>query len=228
MINNTPYVYLIGWSNHDKWYIGARWAKDCHPDDLFKTYFTSSRHVKAFIQKHGLPDVIKVRKTFDNIQSARLYEEKLLRRLDVIKSDRWINKSVNGRYLKHGAQEPDHIAKRISAGYKTRLANGGFKVSPEHALRISLSLKGVSKTFTESHKRNLKCHNNNQTTVDCPHCNKSGQLTNMKRWHFDNCSSIKERELKSVTCSVCGFVGTKAGNFYRYHEKNCGYVQRLR
>ena len=23
--------------------------------------------------------------------------------------------------------------------------------------------------------------------IKCPHCQKEGQLANMKRWHFDNC-----------------------------------------
>lgn len=28
---------------------------------------------------------------------------------------------------------------------------------------------------------------NNQSKHQCPHCNKTGDLRNMKRWHFDNC-----------------------------------------
>lgn len=27
----------------------------------------------------------------------------------------------------------------------------------------------------------------NKTELTCPHCNKVGNLGNMKRWHFDNC-----------------------------------------
>lgn len=62
--------------------------------------------------------------------------------------------------------------------------------SEEHKKKISKSSKGISKTFTEEHKKNLKCHTNNSTKVLCPHCDKEGQLTNMKRWHFDNCKLI--------------------------------------
>lgn len=29
--------------------------------------------------------------------------------------------------------------------------------------------------------------NSNSIQVSCPHCNKTGQLRVMKRWHFDNC-----------------------------------------
>ena len=55
--------------------------------------------------------------------------------------------------------------------------------------KISMATKGISKTFSEQHKKNLKCHQNNSIKVTCPHCNKTGQLTNMKRWHFGNCKS---------------------------------------
>lgn len=53
--------------------------------------------------------------------------------------------------------------------------------------KISSANKGIPKKFTDEHKKNLKCHTNNLTKVSCPHCNKEGQLTNMKRWHFNNC-----------------------------------------
>jgi hypothetical protein len=31
----------------------------------------------------------------------------------------------------------------------------------------------------------------NKPKVKCPHCDKEGSISNMKRWHFDNCKSIK-------------------------------------
>lgn len=65
----------------------------------------------------------------------------------------------------------------------------GKKLSKEHKDKISNSSKGISKPMTEEHKKNLKCHTNNSTKVSCPHCGKEGQLTNMKRWHFDNCKT---------------------------------------
>ena len=58
--------------------------------------------------------------------------------------------------------------------------------------KISQANKGIPKPFTEEHKKNLKCHQNNSLKVFCPHCNKTGQLTNMKRWHFDKCKLIPE------------------------------------
>jgi len=91
----TPYTYLIGWTKLNKWYYGSRYAKKSHPKDLWTTYFTSSKHVKKFRDLHGDPDSIQIRKVFTDAQSARLWEERVLRKLDVIHSDIWLNKTNN-------------------------------------------------------------------------------------------------------------------------------------
>lgn len=60
----TPYTYLIGWSNLNKYYYGVRYKKDCEPNDLWVLYFTSSQEVQEYRAIYGDPDVIQVRKTF--------------------------------------------------------------------------------------------------------------------------------------------------------------------
>ncbi|AEW24338.1 hypothetical protein F371_gp066 [Escherichia phage PhaxI] len=49
----TPYVYRIK-SKQGHFYYGCRYSKDCHPDDLWATYFTSSFPVKSLIEENGL------------------------------------------------------------------------------------------------------------------------------------------------------------------------------
>lgn len=90
-----PYTYLIGWAEQNMFYYGVRYALDCEPSDLMTTYFTSSPKVAEMIETHGLPDIIQVRKTFDGTKKARLWEHKVLRRMKVIKSDRWLNRTDN-------------------------------------------------------------------------------------------------------------------------------------
>ena len=89
------YTYLIGWSKHDKYYYGVRYSKDCHPSDLWVKYFTSSKYVKLFVKKNGKPDIIQIRKIFDDTTKARLWETKVLKRMNVVKDDRWLNKTDN-------------------------------------------------------------------------------------------------------------------------------------
>lgn len=84
---------------------------------------------------------------------------------------------------KHISQ--DTIAKMVA----TKKANG-YSPTAETRQKISEANKGRAKPFTDEHKQNLRCHVNNSTQVTCPHCGKTGQLTNMKRWHFDHCKLI--------------------------------------
>ena len=90
-----PYCYLIGWSKLDTWYYGAEYKRTAKPENLWSVYFTSSRYVKAFIEEHGDPDVVQVRKVFEDKGSCVEYESKVLRRLGVVRSDRWLNKTDN-------------------------------------------------------------------------------------------------------------------------------------
>ncbi len=53
----------------------------------------------------------------------------------------------------------------------------GVAKSEEHKKKISDSLKGKYKGVPKGP----------QEKVRCPHCTKEGGVSNMKRWHFDNC-----------------------------------------
>jgi hypothetical protein len=100
--DRTPYTYHICWSNLNIHYYGVKYSKECHPSDLWTTYFTSSTYVQEFRNNFGEPDIIQVRKIFDNVNKARDWEYKVLRRLNVINDEKWLNKSDGsnnfGRY----------------------------------------------------------------------------------------------------------------------------------
>lgn len=128
-MKNKPYTYLIGWSNLNIWYYGCRWSKNCSPDDLWKTYFTSSKHVKEFIKFNGEPDVIQIRKIFSSKEECRLWEHKVLRRMNVIYKSEWLNKtdSISIMYDNHpfkGKSRSEETKKILSEKAKMRFALG--------------------------------------------------------------------------------------------------------
>jgi hypothetical protein len=88
-----PYTYLIGWSCHALYYYGVRYAKNCNPNDLFVTYFTSSNVVKNKINELGMPDIIRVRKTFKNSYKAKIWESKVLRRIKAVSRIDFLNRN---------------------------------------------------------------------------------------------------------------------------------------
>lgn len=91
----TPiyYTYLIGWSHLDIWYYGSKYSVDADPELFWKNYWTSSKHVKRFREKHGEPDVIQIRRTFDCPYKTVAWEGKVHKRMGCRLSDRWINKA---------------------------------------------------------------------------------------------------------------------------------------
>jgi hypothetical protein len=89
--DHRPYTYLIGWPSLNRWYYGVRYSKKCAPEDLWVSYFTSSRLVKKFVAQHGDPTVREVRKTFASIKHAQHWESRVLKKLKVVTDEKWIN-----------------------------------------------------------------------------------------------------------------------------------------
>lgn len=92
-MKNIPFTYLIGWSELNKWYYGVRYSKKCHPNDLWVSYFTSSHIVSEFVKTHGQPDIVQVRKTFKTVNEARIWEDRVQRRMNVIHDPKWLNRA---------------------------------------------------------------------------------------------------------------------------------------
>lgn len=90
-----PYTYLVGWSVLDLWYYGVRYANGCCPSDLMISYPTSSVLVKQTINEQGLPDVIQIRQTFKSKEEAISWEHRVLQRMKVVRSHRWLNQHDN-------------------------------------------------------------------------------------------------------------------------------------
>lgn len=88
---NIPYTYLIGWPDLNKWYYGVRYAKNCNPSDLWVSYKTSSKIVHEFVFTHGDPSIIQIRKTHLSVNAAQLWENRVLKKLKVASSSKWLN-----------------------------------------------------------------------------------------------------------------------------------------
>lgn len=183
-----PYTYLIGWSVHNLWYYGVRFAKNCHPGDLWVTYFTSSKYVAALREQHGEPDVVQVRKLFSSATKAQEWEETVLRRMNVLLDEKWINRNIKGAYVL-----TDEIRDIISK------ANKGKTVSQSTRSIVSAKLTGLKRS--DETKSKVAIAANSRPIVTCPHCGKSGANNPMKRWHFDNCTLLTGIVHRSGPCS---------------------------
>ena len=221
------YTYLIGWSDLNKWYYGVRWANDCHPEeDLWRSYFTSSKIVEEYRHIHGEPDIIKIDKTFDSKDDAIKYEFNYLTEHNSVKSSIWLNQGAFPVFDNTGKKRPEH-SKRMTGKNNPMYGKKGSK-HPQYNLWKETPHPNLGKKYPEHSKRMLGENNPNygktvpddvkekisnsltgqkhphyglrgeksfnfgrkHTEVECPHCGKKGGVTGMKRWHFDNCSSL--------------------------------------
>lgn len=142
-IDRTPYTYLIGWSKFNIWYYGVRVAKNCHPTDLFISYFTSSNHVHKFCLEFGFPDIILIKNIFNNKKDALLHENKILRRLNARIHPKMLNCSNGyGKYFSDASgikQSKEHIQKRTSQRIGTKHPSGtAEKISKAHENKVTV------------------------------------------------------------------------------------------
>jgi len=120
--DKIPYTYLIGWKQHNKWYYGVRYAKGCHPRDLWKTYFTSSKLVKQLVKMFGDPDIIQVRRIFNCPIKACNWEITVLRRLNVPNNIKFLNGHRGGHGYNASIQ-----SRKATIGVATVYDNNGNK-----------------------------------------------------------------------------------------------------
>lgn len=107
---NNYYTYLIGWPELNLWYYGVRTGNKIAPDkDFWHHYFTSSQYVKELRISYGEPSIREIRKEFSDKLKAKIWERQVLRKMKVVRNNKWINKSVPGAW-----DMTDEICQKIS------------------------------------------------------------------------------------------------------------------
>lgn len=142
--DRIPFTYLIGWSKYNIWYYGAKYSKNCKPQDLWTKYFTSSKHVFEFRQNNGEPDIIEIRKIFSSKEKCVLWESNVLCKIDAAKRTDFLNKR-NG--FKTAAMNVGFSVFIDKNGNKIRTSNDDLRV-------ISGELVPRSKGFSNFRNEN--------------------------------------------------------------------------
>lgn len=213
-----PFTYLIGWKEQDRWCYGVRYARGCHPNDLWTKYFTSSKSVKEYRETYGEPDVVEVRQTFNDSLQAREWEEKVLRRLGAVKSERWLNRQNGGKEFFCGEQASAHIAKRVKS-------RNGYSHSEETRKKIGLKSLGRLKSSITREKIREKIILNNyhhsEETRKRMSANRKGKTS-----HSGENNPMYGKKQPTETCEYCFLVCSKT-NYIRFHGTNCKKVRIL-
>jgi hypothetical protein len=138
---SLPYTYLLTHKISGQRYYGARYAKGCHPNDLWTTYFSSSKRVSWLIEKYGKDSFdYEIRRTFTDVDSCREWECKFLQRVNAKQSKEWLNMS-NGKAAPYvrGKAHPSYGKKNPHT--PTMLGKKHKEITKQ---KIASSLRGVA------------------------------------------------------------------------------------
>ena len=231
MISNTiyiPFTYCITFLLTGEKYYGVRYAKKCHPSQLWDTYFTSSTKIHDLISMYGKSAFsFEVRKIFTTKEEACAYEHRFLTKINAATNPKWLNSS-NGAGTFHCTKESSkkagykHRGKTVSNTTRQKISNAtkgrvsskkGKPISIETRQKISAGGLGIPKP---------------PKILSCPYCLSTIKgASNAKRWHFDNCKNnplyIKPMQIQKLvfTCPHCNLSSNNRLNMQRWHFDNC-------
>ena len=70
---------------------------------------------------------------------------------------------------------------------ETKLLKSISRTGLKHSTETLAKMKGKTRTDEQNAATSARQKGVPKEVVDCPHCPKSGGISNMKRYHFDNC-----------------------------------------
>ena len=196
------YTYLIKHIPSGLVYYGVRSANKVDPEqDLWQKYFTSSNTVKQLIEDTGADSFkYEVRKEFDTLEQAAVWETKVLRRCKVLYSEKWMNQNVAGYIV-----PTTESKKKISDFHK------GKPKSEEHKRKISEANKGQKKDpamYSAEYRANMSKiksgkgnamygkHHSDETKAKIAEKNRAAQLAKGDKHHMKNLVWTEERRQK--------------------------------
>lgn len=204
-----PFTYIIGWSEHKKFYYGAKYAQGCQPSDLWESYFTSSDYVKSFREEFGEPDIIKIHKTFIDKDSCVAFETQYLTKIDAKNHQLFLNESNGGGksfYKKEVTEKEKEKTKR------THLKKYGYESSNQSEIvkenkRLSLLEKyGVEynfqlEGFAEKSKQTCLEKYGYESSNSSPEIKEKKKQTCLEKYGVENYTKTSEYKEKSKqTC----------------------------
>jgi hypothetical protein len=153
------------------------------------TYNGSGKYWCNHIKVHGKEHIVTlwVSEPYTDTSIAE-FALKFSAENDIVNSKKWANmmpeNGLDGGSVKH----TDETKSKMSEAKKGKMHTEESKVkmrkpkSDEHKAKISAANKG--KPQSEETKAKMR---KPKKQITCPHCGKTGGVSVMKRWHFDNC-----------------------------------------
>lgn len=228
---SVPYTYML-YFNLDgviHFYYGVRYGNvrlSLSPEqDLFKKYFTSSKCVKALLEKGILPYKIVIHKTFTSHIDACKYEVNFLTRLNAKKRKDFLNLTTtfdNSLPNNLGRVMSDENKKKISKGLKKAQSSEEYRKNRSELLKKKWSdpefrnkMNARNAEYRESGKSKEAGAKSGNSRIGLKYSEevKSKRSEALKR----ACEKIdmKSRAInrKRYVCPICNLSNLDGGNF---------------
>jgi hypothetical protein len=218
---NYNYVYRITNKILNKYYYGVRSSDIEPKLDLGVKYFSSSSNKEFRKDQKNHPENYKykiVRICSSRLEAGAL-EIKLHEKFNVALNESFYNRAKHSSTgfdttgVKHSPEHKQKMSEALKGENhymfgkehtpktKLKMSEAAQNMSDEHKQKLSEAHKGKKHT-TETRQKMSEAHQNiseenrqkmskPQEQVECPHCGKIGGISNMKRYHFDNCKCKK-------------------------------------
>lgn len=178
-----PYLYVIGWTCHDVWYVGIQYGQKSNPDNLWTTYFTSSNYVKQFVQENGDPDQFQIIK-YETAEQVIEAEIDFIKANNVLADPRWLNKNGAGAIFMD-SDVRDKISKSLtgkprSETTKEKLRNVNLGKQLSNQTKEKLSKAHKNRIRSDEHQKKLN-DSNRKKALDVEF-RKKLSASNYKRW----------------------------------------------
>jgi hypothetical protein len=184
----TPFTYLIGWSSNNTYYYGVRYAKTAHPSELWTVYKTSSPIVKKYVEEFGDPDILEVRKTFDNAESARDWETKVLCRINAAGRSDFLNQ--------HNLPAPPTFSGDENPSKRQDVRK---KLSDQKKINNPMSDPIIRSNATDSLKRT-----NIEKFLAKRQLSKNSKVTALR--YFNDCVALYPDNFVDIQCKLLGLI----------------------
>lgn len=242
-MKTQPFTYIIKFKPTNQWYYGVRWARGCSPNDLWTTYFTSSKHVKALIANHGVDAFqVRVSKIFKTKEEATKHERRLLLRVKAASNGAFINKRNNmPEFSATGLKIIHHTILQIETWHDPQLplpSGWSYGITESHRQNNSKAQTGktawnknkvLSPTgpCSETRRENIRQARILTQKIKCCHCGKHTDPGNFKQYHGDMCKmnplidpeSLQKRSEKCRKSAITQITNGNWNNFCRSYSK---------
>lgn len=222
-----PYFYKIKELSSGRYYVGCQYSKNSNPDNLLKTYFTSSTYIKSKPSSEFVIEKILIR------DDAREYEKRYLKKCYcMLGREKFLSLMIN-RNLAPGILHDEQERKNISERMKKKWQNGEMidvhkKSVSTRKSRIYKKVKfsfEIRKNISERMRKNNPMSNEavrakHKESINSPEALKKKSLskignTNTKGKHWFN------NGIKTKLCLECpeGWVEGRMTPHWNYNRK---------